>query len=302
MPYRRNKGRKIGQFVDDFTVIDLETTGLNINTAEIIEIGAIRVRANKETDTFDTLVRPSSPIPADVTAINHIDDAMVADAPVIGDVIDDFLEFIGSDVLVGHNIGSFDLNILYDQVMALRAAELRNDYLDTLDLAHICFPKMKNRSLEALCLHFGFDTEGEHRALQDCRLTLQCEEAMRQLCREKKLDPFGRKSGKITVDFDTDRVYSGAAPARSKKDPQAEIEKNARRSLGLPISKSLVYYPDTRVNETRAVETYEVIEIYPEWFTLLLHLKGGGEVKIHSMHLKEMQSPTFVTDMNKTND
>lgn len=299
MPYRRNKGRKADRFPDDFTVIDLETTGLNINKDEIIEIAAIRVRANQETDTFATLVRPSISIPAETTRINHIDNVMVADAPAIGDVIDDFLEFIGSDVLVGHNIGSFDLNMLYDQVLALRGAELGNEYLDTLELARACFPKEEGHSLEALCRRFGFDTEGEHRALQDCRLTLKCLLAMRQYCSEKKLDPFGRRSAAAAVDFDTDRVYSGAAPARGKKDPEAEIEKKARRSLGLPISKALVYYPDTRTGETAAVETYEVIEVYPEWFTLLLHLESGGEVKIHSMHLKEMQSPTFVADMNK---
>lgn len=91
--------------VQKYTVIDLETTGVNIHTDEIIEISAVRIRNGKIAGSFSSLVKPSGKIPEEATAVNNITDRMVRWAPRIEKVLPRFLKFIGTDVLVGHTLG-----------------------------------------------------------------------------------------------------------------------------------------------------------------------------------------------------
>ena len=70
---------KIQQY-PSYTVFDLETTGVNTRSSEIIQIGALRVRNGHEVDSFCTYVRPVGVIPEAATRVNHITEATVADA------------------------------------------------------------------------------------------------------------------------------------------------------------------------------------------------------------------------------
>ena len=63
--------------IDNYCVLDIETTGLFINTARIIEIAAIKVVNNKVVDEFSSLINPQCKIPEDATAVNHIDNNLV---------------------------------------------------------------------------------------------------------------------------------------------------------------------------------------------------------------------------------
>ena len=65
--------------ISDYTVIDLEMTGLAPKTDKVIEIGAVKVRNGLITETYGTLVRPGRPIPAQVTELTGITDAMAAE-------------------------------------------------------------------------------------------------------------------------------------------------------------------------------------------------------------------------------
>ena len=94
-----------------FVVLDLETTGGSYNSAAITEIGAVKVRAGEIVGEFQTLVNPESPIPPFITVLTGITDAMVIQAPKLGEALLSFLEFIGSSkdsVLVAHN-APFDI-------------------------------------------------------------------------------------------------------------------------------------------------------------------------------------------------
>lgn len=88
---RTEKGASVKKHVDDYCVLDLETTGIFVTSADIFEISAIRVRGNEVVDEFSTLVNPRCHIPEDVTAINNITDEMVKDAPELNAVIDSFM-------------------------------------------------------------------------------------------------------------------------------------------------------------------------------------------------------------------
>src|SRR3954468_10819981 len=95
-----------------FVVVDLETTGMAPSTAAITEIGAIKFRGGECLGTFQTMVNPDEPIPAAITSLTGITEAMVLPAPHIGAVLPSFLEFLGrGTVIVGHNI-RFDLSFL----------------------------------------------------------------------------------------------------------------------------------------------------------------------------------------------
>ena len=85
------QGKRITKSVSDYVVFDLETTGISSYHDDIIEISAVKVRGGKEFDTFSTLVNPQRPIPKSATQVNGITDAMVADVPILEDVLPDVL-------------------------------------------------------------------------------------------------------------------------------------------------------------------------------------------------------------------
>ncbi len=95
---------------DSFTVIDLETTGLDPRNCEIIELGAARYENGSLKEKFSQLVKPSAPIPEEIIRLTGIDNDMVKAAPSIDSVFEDFQKRLeGSTWVVGHNI-SFDLS------------------------------------------------------------------------------------------------------------------------------------------------------------------------------------------------
>lgn len=171
---REGKGSGVSKYVSDYCVVDLETTSVFVSSTSIIEISALKVRNHDVVDEFSVLINPECAIPADATAVNNITDDMVKDAPLLDDVIDDFLAFVGDDVIVGYNNAGFDMNIIYDKVQSLRGKIFANDYIDLLYAFRRAMPELENHRLETISKYYGLDTTGEHRALKDCYLTKDC--------------------------------------------------------------------------------------------------------------------------------
>ena len=168
---REGKGHGIRNHIDDYCVVDLETTGIFVNSARIIEISAIKVRNNQIVDKFSTLINPNCHIPAAATAVNNITDEMVKNAPILNEVIDSFSDFIGDDVIVGYNNAGFDMNLIYDALLDLRGKQFTNNYIDLLHAVRRCLTNLENHRLETVSKFYALDTLGEHRALKDCYLT-----------------------------------------------------------------------------------------------------------------------------------
>lgn len=183
---RGNKGKRLNEYVSDYVVFDLETTGVRSDTDEIIEISAIRVRDHKAVEEFSTLVNPGMHIPAAASRVNHITDDMVEDAPELSEALGEFLEFAGSDILVGHNIQSFDLNFIYHAAMRIYDTEVDNDYIDTLFMARQCLPELSHHKLSDVAAHFHISTEGAHRALNDCIMNQKCYEELGKILKQRK--------------------------------------------------------------------------------------------------------------------
>lgn len=191
------KGTRLSLYTKDYVVFDLETTGLSPETDEIIEISGIRVRNGKAVEEFSTLVNPGRAIPYAATRINGITDKMVQDAPALKDALEEFLAFAGEDILVGHNIHTFDMLFLYHGAARVLKRTVPNDYVDTLYLARGAMPGLYRYRLTDLATHFGIDTKGAHRALKDCIMNQQCYECMGKLLMKQQSRNDGKQTSEV---------------------------------------------------------------------------------------------------------
>lgn len=194
---REGRGKRLAKYVPDYVVFDLETTGMSPAKDAIIEISAVKVRSGAVTDTFSSLVNPGRTIPYAASAVNHITDEMVADAPDITMALPKFLDFAGSDVLVGHNIRSFDLLFLDRTAIQVTGKGIDNDYIDTLFMARNCLPMLSHHRLVDLAAYFGISSEGAHRALNDCLMNQKCFEEMAKLQKQIPIEVCPRCGGEL---------------------------------------------------------------------------------------------------------
>lgn len=171
---REHKGKNILSFPCDYTVIDLETTGLSPAYDSIIEFGAIRVRNGEVAETFSSLVNSDGVyVDSYITELTGISQEMVNSAPNITDVLPCFLDFIGSDILVGHNI-NFDINFIYDKAIQQTHSYFSNDFIDTMRISRRLYREERHHRLSDLCKRYNLDYASAHRALDDCKLTYEC--------------------------------------------------------------------------------------------------------------------------------
>lgn len=188
---RENKGNSIIALPSDYIVIDTETTGLDYDYCDLIEISAIRYSGGLRHEVFSSLVQPplvhfynmdtdaweDEYVDSFITDLTGITNEMLAKAPLPEQIIPAFLDFIGDSVLVGHNV-NFDINFLYDAAKECGRC-LTNDFIDTMRIARKVFPDLKHHRLKDIAAVFSIDDKGAHRAEADCLVTAQCYEQMR---------------------------------------------------------------------------------------------------------------------------
>lgn len=150
--------------------IDVETTSLDPTQGEIIDVAVIRYDrvTGQEVDRFESLCRPSKPIPHEVIALTGITNEMVAGKPSFNEILSRLQEFVGSDDLFAHN-ADFDTRWL--SYHGLNIA--KNKITDTFLLAAIAWPEAESYNLGMLAAQFKFTVTAEHRAAADVELTWQ---------------------------------------------------------------------------------------------------------------------------------
>lgn len=151
-------------------IIDVETTGLDKQNDRIIEVSAYKYENNFEpTQRFTTLINPLMPIPKEATAINHITDDMVKDAPRFEQIASQLQSFIDGCNIAGYNV-LFDLSFLY-----MAGIKLPKDilYFDVYDMAKkkINKSQIENYKLQTVCRTLGISTVCAHRISSDCYAT-----------------------------------------------------------------------------------------------------------------------------------
>ncbi|MBU1446522.1 DEAD/DEAH box helicase family protein [Patescibacteria group bacterium] len=144
-----------------YIALDIETTGLNQEKDDIIEIGATKFDDKRIIDRYTTFLSIDYDIPEIITHITGIKSADLIGAPHLEDIQEALLDFIGDLPIVGHNI-SFDIDFLAEKGLVLD-----NKMYDTLPLSGILIPGMHSYSLGILTEKLGISHENQHRALDD---------------------------------------------------------------------------------------------------------------------------------------
>ena len=234
-----------------FVVIDLETTGGAPGAHAITEIGAVRVRGGVVEKEFTTLVDPGAAIPAQITVLTGITNAMVVGTPPVGDALSSFLRWARlsdpSTVLVAHN-ARFDVGHLRSAARELTLAWEEPRVLDTLALARRAWrrPEVPDHRLGTLASFVGSATRPTHRALDDARATVDVLHAALEA-----LAPLG-----VTHLEDLATATDPVPPRRRAKSPMAD---------GLPTGPGVyqflspadqVLYVGSAVNLRRRVRSY----------------------------------------------
>ncbi|MBR1890214.1 MAG: ribonuclease H-like domain-containing protein [Clostridia bacterium] len=164
-----------------YVVFDIETTGLDTNTDQIIELGAVKIVDGKIREKFSTFVKPTISIPFEVTRLTGITNDMVANAPSAELVLKDFYEFTRGCIISGHNVIDFDLRIV-KRMGREYGLNFDNEIVDTLTLARHSHLLVSNFKLGTIVKYLGLTLEGAHRAWNDAYATA---EVLLKLCEEK---------------------------------------------------------------------------------------------------------------------
>ena len=177
----RRKGQEWPDFISDYTMLDIETTGLNPYRDHVTELGAVKVRANKVVDEFSQLVvyPRSNHVPSFITKLNGItEDLLLEKGKPVKEAMTAFRTFIGDDIVIGYNV-NFDLNFLYDLARKFHLPELSNNYVDVLRLARVYYPQQHNRLLDCI-QRAGIAQVEQHHGLADSLDTKKVYDDFRQ--------------------------------------------------------------------------------------------------------------------------
>ncbi len=166
------RGDRVNETNGNYVAIDIETTGFAYRD-DILEIAAVKVKDNSIVDTFQTLIKPTEPIPVNITVLTGIDDEMVKDAPAFDDVIESFITFIGNDTILGHNV-IFDLDRLNNKLYNKNMQTINNCYIDTMYMSKDRIPSLDSYNLIGVANHLNVKIDVSHRALSDCYTTISC--------------------------------------------------------------------------------------------------------------------------------
>lgn len=154
-----------------FAIIDVETTGMTARFDRITEIAIILHDGQRVVDSFTTLLNPERPIPATITQVTGIHDALVADAPKFYEVARRIVEVTADAIFVAHNV-SFDYNFVREEFNRL-GYNFQRRQLCTVRMARKAFPGLASYSLTNLKRHFGIRAARSHRAMDDALATVQ---------------------------------------------------------------------------------------------------------------------------------
>lgn len=181
----RKKGKNLFSVPSSYCIIDIETTGLSPDFDSIIEVSAVKYIDGKEVGNFTSLIKPEETyddgtyIDDFIEKLTGITNEMLSTAPDPMPVFKQFKDFIGENILIGHNV-NFDINFLYDNFEHYLSEKLDNDFVDTMRFSRFLHPEEAHHRLEDLAERYKIDYSGAHRSLNDCYITHACYEHLQE--------------------------------------------------------------------------------------------------------------------------
>ncbi len=153
-------------------VLDTETTGLSVKEGHrIVEIGCVELENFIPTSKkFHCYLNPERKVSQKAFEVHGYSDEFLSKQKKFNDIAKDFLNFIKDKRLIIHN-AEFDLSHLNNELEILGKEKIKNEIIDTLELAKNKFPG-SSISLDALCKKYRIDNSKrkQHSALMDCDL------------------------------------------------------------------------------------------------------------------------------------
>ncbi len=156
-----------------YIAFDVETTGLSPYNDRIIEIGAVLFENGIPVKRYGTLVNAMVNIPSTASAINHITNQMIKNAPTEKEVYADLIDFLGDALqektaICAHN-AKFDMDFLSQTLMRL-GYNAKINYVDTLSLSRKLIKGLINYKQDTVAIHFGLHNANAHRAETDAEI------------------------------------------------------------------------------------------------------------------------------------
>ena len=154
-----------------YSVVDIETTGNGYKGQKITEISVLVFDGKKIINEFTSLVNPEQNIPAFITNLTGITDAMVRSAPKFYEIAKKVEEITKDTVFVAHNV-NFDYNIIRDEFKSL-GFDFKRKKLCTVRLSRKIIPGLSSYSLGNICTAEGIEIVARHRAKGDAEATVE---------------------------------------------------------------------------------------------------------------------------------
>lgn len=205
--------------IQEFVVIDFETTGLSADYCRVIEVAAVIVRNGKVADSFVELMHPGCRLPFIITDLTGITDAMLKGKPRPEAIMPKLKDFVGERHCVAHN-ASFDSGFYHAEMDRAGVAHKRN-FFCTMMLSRRLIQDSPNHKLSTLTYHLNLPrpSEGQcHRALYDVLLTVELWQYMERVISKK----IGQKPGQ--------EIYQ-AIMKKSKADVPKYLDKISSQPL-----------------------------------------------------------------------
>lgn len=228
-PLHRCVGKRLRIFPESYVVIDTETTGLDPSKDELIEVAALKICNGEISGSFQSLLRPSQEVSGFVTQLTGITNEMLTGAPCAEEIWNDFLEFVGDDIIIGHNI-RFDINFIYDYSVKYQGIPFGNDFVDTLYISRQYIHDVPNHQLSTLADYFHFSAVNAHRALANCEVANQIYLALKNISSEisdvrQDSEPFHvDKRENSAKSFSKQRIYSNRIDIKQLVTSKTEFD------------------------------------------------------------------------------
>jgi len=160
--------RMVGRYINSYTIVDIETTGLHEKEDEIIEIGAIKI-IEEHREFFHRLIKSKKPIPKYIEEVTGISNEISQSGDDLEDVIGEFVSFVNDRVIIGYNV-DFDIKFINEALRKMNKSVLRNECHDLLKDIKTDKHDLSNYKLQTVLEAYGIDKKVPHRALEDAKI------------------------------------------------------------------------------------------------------------------------------------